>query len=54
VPVKEGEDKPAGKAVVLLDGWGYQDTHETLNPFSWGPEGWRPSWSGFAPSASRR
>jgi putative heme-binding domain-containing protein len=25
---------------VLLDGWGYQDTHETLNAFTWGPDGW--------------
>ena len=40
VPVKEGEDKPAGPAQVLLDGWGYQDTHETLNTFLWGPDGW--------------
>jgi putative membrane-bound dehydrogenase-like protein len=27
-------------AYVLLDGWGYQDTHETLNSFLWGPDGW--------------
>src|SRR5262249_12183489 len=40
VPVKDGEDKPAGKPKILLDGWGYQDTHETLNTFSWGPDGW--------------
>ncbi len=40
VPVKEGEDKPAGKPQILLDGWGYQDTHETLNTFTWGPDGW--------------
>jgi putative membrane-bound dehydrogenase-like protein len=40
VPVKEGEDKPAGPAKILLDGWGYQDTHETLNAFCWGPDGW--------------
>ncbi len=30
----------AGPPKVLLDGWGYQDTHETLNSFSWGPDGW--------------
>ncbi|HEV3485613.1 MAG TPA: PVC-type heme-binding CxxCH protein, partial [Vicinamibacterales bacterium] len=22
------------------DGWGYQDTHEMLNTFTWGPDGW--------------
>jgi putative membrane-bound dehydrogenase-like protein len=40
VPVKEGEDQPAGPARILLDGFGYHDTHETLNTFSWGPDGW--------------
>jgi putative membrane-bound dehydrogenase-like protein len=40
VPVKPGEDKPAGKPQILLDGWHYEDTHETLNSFCWGPDGW--------------
>jgi putative membrane-bound dehydrogenase-like protein len=40
IPVKEGTDVPNGPPEVLLDGWGYQDTHETLNTFSWGPDGW--------------
>jgi putative membrane-bound dehydrogenase-like protein len=40
IPVKPGEDKPAGPPQILLDGWGYQDTHETLNSFIWGPDGW--------------
>jgi putative membrane-bound dehydrogenase-like protein len=40
IPVKEGEDRPAGPPQVLLDGWGYQDTHEALNSFIWGPDGW--------------
>jgi putative membrane-bound dehydrogenase-like protein len=38
VPMKD--DKPSGPPQVLLDGWGYQDTHETLNSFIWGPDGW--------------
>ena len=38
VPMKD--DKPAGPPQVLLDGWGWQDTHETLNTFLWGPDGW--------------
>ncbi len=33
------KDVPAG-ATVLLDGFGWQDTHETLNAFIWGPDGW--------------
>ncbi|MGB2713091.1 MAG: PVC-type heme-binding CxxCH protein [Vicinamibacterales bacterium] len=40
IPVKDGTDVPAGPPQVLLDGWGYQDTHETLNTFTWGPDGW--------------
>ncbi len=41
IPIQDGETpKPAGPAQILLDGWGYQDTHETLNTFTWGPDGW--------------
>ena len=40
IPDKNGDDKPDGKPVVLLDGWHYEDTHETLNAFIWGPDGW--------------
>jgi putative membrane-bound dehydrogenase-like protein len=38
VPMKD--DRPAGEPKILLDGWGWQDTHETLNAFTWGPDGW--------------
>ena len=40
IPMKEGADRPSGPPQVLLDGWGYEDTHETLNTFTWGPDGW--------------
>jgi putative membrane-bound dehydrogenase-like protein len=40
IPVKDGDDRPAGPPEVVLDGWGYQDTHEMLNTFTWGPDGW--------------
>ncbi len=40
IPDHDGDDKPDGKPQILLDGWGYQDTHETLNSFIWGPDGW--------------
>jgi putative membrane-bound dehydrogenase-like protein len=41
IPIKDGDEpKPAGKPQILLDGWAYQDTHETLNTFTWGPDGW--------------
>lgn len=40
IPDRNGDDVPDGPAEILLDGWGYQDTHETLNTFIWGPDGW--------------
>jgi len=40
IPVAPGTDAPSGPPQVMLDGWGYEDTHETLNTFTWGPDGW--------------
>ncbi|HXH99279.1 MAG TPA: PVC-type heme-binding CxxCH protein [Sphingobacteriaceae bacterium] len=40
IPIDKTGDKPAGPPQILLDGWGYQDTHEMLNNFRWGPDGW--------------
>lgn len=37
--IENDNDKP-GKFDVLLEGFGSQDTHETLNTFQWGPDGW--------------
>ncbi|HEY7117143.1 MAG TPA: PVC-type heme-binding CxxCH protein, partial [Tepidisphaeraceae bacterium] len=39
IPSKDLET-PDGPPQVVLDGWAYQDTHETLNAFNWGPDGW--------------
>lgn len=40
IPDTDGDDKPDGPPQVLLDGWGINDRHETLNSFIWGPDGW--------------
>ncbi|MBQ12744.1 MAG: hypothetical protein CMJ45_14485 [Planctomyces sp.] len=40
IPDANGDDKPDGPPQVLLDGWGINDRHETLNSFIWGPDGW--------------
>ncbi len=40
IPDKNGDDVPDGEPQILLDGWGHEDTHETLNSFIWGPDGW--------------
>jgi len=40
IPDRDGDDVPDGEPQVVLDGWGRQDQHETLNTFMWGPDGW--------------
>lgn len=37
--IENKNDKP-GKFETLLSGFGSEDTHETLNTFQWGPDGW--------------
>jgi putative membrane-bound dehydrogenase-like protein len=37
--IENKNDKP-GKFETLLKGFGSEDTHETLNTFQWGPDGW--------------
>ncbi|MEP0429403.1 PVC-type heme-binding CxxCH protein [Rhodopirellula bahusiensis] len=39
-PDADRDDVPDAEPKVLLDGWGYHDTHETLNSFTWGMDGW--------------
>ena len=40
IPDRNADDKPDSEPEIVLDGWAYQDTHETLNTFTWGPDGW--------------
>ncbi len=40
IPDRNRDDVPDGPPDTLLDGWGHEDTHETLNSFVWGPDGW--------------
>jgi putative membrane-bound dehydrogenase-like protein len=37
--IENKDDKP-GKFETVLKGFGSEDTHETLNTFQWGPDGW--------------
>ena len=53
LPIVDGDSpKPAGPPQILLDGWNFNaDTHETLNTFCWGPDGWLYGCHGvFCPS----
>ncbi len=40
VPDRNDDLVPDGEPEILLDGWHWEDTHETLNAFAWGPDGW--------------
>ncbi len=40
IPDRDGDLVPDGPPETLLDGWAFEDTHETLNAFNWGPDGW--------------
>jgi putative membrane-bound dehydrogenase-like protein len=40
LPVRPGEDRPAGPPQVLLDGWSTAAQHNVFNTLKWGPDGW--------------
>ncbi|QVL33584.1 c-type cytochrome [Telmatocola sphagniphila] len=40
IPIKPGEDKPAGPAVVKLTGWSLEAKHNVVSNLIWGPDGW--------------
>jgi putative membrane-bound dehydrogenase-like protein len=40
IPVRAGEDKPAGDPEVVLDGWDLKAQHNVFNSLTWGPDGW--------------
>lgn len=40
IPDRDGDDVPDSEPQIMLDGFGLADTHETLNSFLWGPDGW--------------
>jgi putative membrane-bound dehydrogenase-like protein len=40
VPVRPGEDRPAGPPQIVLDGWDIKARHNVFNGLIWGPDGW--------------
>lgn len=40
IPDRNDDLVPDAAPEILLDGFGFQDTHETLNAFCFGPDGW--------------
>jgi putative membrane-bound dehydrogenase-like protein len=52
IPDRDGDDKPDGAPVVLLDGFGnHANSHNLASALAWGPDGWlygthgRTNWS---------
>jgi putative membrane-bound dehydrogenase-like protein len=39
-PDRDRDDRPDGDPEVLLEGFGLQDAHATVNSMTWGPDGW--------------
>ena len=39
-PDKNGDDVPDGDPEVLLEGFGYEDSHSVINSLRFGPDGW--------------
>lgn len=48
VPDRNGDDRADDDVQVRLTGWGIRDRHETINSFTWGPDGWLYGCQGFA------
>ena len=40
IPDRDGDDKPDGPPVVVLDGWDVKAQHNIFNALNWGPDGW--------------
>ncbi len=40
IPDRDDDLVPDGEPEIRLDGWEWQDTHETLNALTFGPDGW--------------
>jgi putative membrane-bound dehydrogenase-like protein len=39
-PDRDRDDRPDGDPEVLLEGFGLEDAHATMNSLAWGPDGW--------------
>src|SRR5260221_8651143 len=40
IPDRDGDDKPDGPPLVVLDGWDLKAQHNVYNSLTWGPDGW--------------
>lgn len=40
IPDRDGDDRPDGPPVIVLDGWDLKAKHNVFNGLSWGPDCW--------------
>jgi putative membrane-bound dehydrogenase-like protein len=40
IPDRDGDDRPDGEPVAVLDGWDTKAQHNMFNGLKWGPDGW--------------
>jgi putative membrane-bound dehydrogenase-like protein len=40
IPDKNGDDRPDGEPVIMLDGWDVKAEHNLFNGLKWAPDGW--------------
>ncbi len=41
IPDRDGDDRPDGEPIVMLEGWNVADVrHNVVNGLRWGPDGW--------------
>ena len=40
IPDRDGDDRPDGPPVVVLDGWDTKAQHNMFNALKWAPDGW--------------
>ncbi|NQV23237.1 MAG: c-type cytochrome [Rhodopirellula sp.] len=53
IPDRDGDDKPDGEPVVMLDGWNDAEVrHNIVNGLRWGPDGWLYGRHGIMASSS--
>jgi putative heme-binding domain-containing protein len=53
-PDQDGDDVPDGDPVVLLEGFGIEDSHSVINSLRFGPDGWLYGAQGSTVSAAVR
>jgi putative membrane-bound dehydrogenase-like protein len=52
IPDRDGDDRPDGPPLVVLDGWDTKAQHNMFNGLKWGPDGWLWGCNGIISNSS--